>query len=301
MLRRSKCLLAGTLAVIIAMSLTVTAKAENTSGSTYLYQKTPSAWSSETINKAIDYSDEFKLEWNNVYTDSITRGQFGVLIDAVLTGKAQEFPEYNFAEKIAVYKAARVDVETFEATIAQYRDKAESNKVGADAEYKQALDLQLEVKADIMRILSEVHPEADWLTKYEEVLLKSRLNHFNDTQTSIAPYCEILYNAKIARGTSNTTFEPNKFIKRQEAAVMMYNLTQFLGLESGVRENKFDDDEQIAVWAKDAVYHLSVIKASDDLDGIPIMAGIGNNLFDAHSQLTIEQSMVMVYRLVTIL
>ena len=84
-----------------------------------------------------------------------------------------------------------------------------------------------------------------------------RVNKFTDLEGHWAEaYMEYLYEKGILSGTSETTMSPDWGITRQEVAVL---LVKMLGYDnetpSGVM--KYTDDDQIASWAKNAVYVLS--------------------------------------------
>lgn len=301
MKKQSKRLMAGLLLVCMMISLMATpAMAASTSSpKNVLSSREPSAWAKEIIQKAQEYSDSFILDWNNRYTDDITRGQFGILIDSVLYSKIKEYPEYSNLEETACKEATKYTVAQFNKLMTTTKTKLDENIGNSADEYEFLLNNQLNFRSKAIKELSKLYPEETWIGEYSRVLSDSIRSHFNDTQVTIRPYCEILYNAGIASGTSDTTFAPNRNIKRQEAAVMMYNLTKFLGLESGKRAEKFADDADISNFAKEAVYAVSTMK-SEELD-IAIIAGIGDNKFGPLSNMTIEQAIVIIYRLSTIL
>lgn len=272
---------------------------QNAAEGSRLMDLKPSGWAQPTIEAAQDYSDLFNLTWRNKYTDSITRGQFGILIDYVIYSKTKEFPEFTAYLEKSCHDITGATTRKFYAKMEQVKESVNRNETGAQNDLATLMDYEMMFRAKATQMLAKRYPDIEWIAKYADVLTESRITHFNDTQVTIAPYCEIIYNAGIANGTSNTTFEPNLNITREQAAVMMYNLTQFLGLEAGVREMQFADDADISNWAKAAIYRISVIESSE-LGGT-IMAGIGDNKFGPKSNLTIEQGLVMIYRLATIL
>lgn len=60
----------------------------------------------------------------------------------------------------------------------------------------------------------------------------------------------------VAAGTSKTTFNPNDFVTRQEAACFLHRyLTVYLGEEpgAGAKLSAFSDSGEIASWAKEAM------------------------------------------------
>ncbi len=99
----------------------------------------------------------------------------------------------------------------------------------------------------------------------------------------------------IVNGMGNGTFEPDRAITRQEAAVLLCNLAALLDRDTEVREvSRFNDDSTIGDWAKDSVYKICGI-VSRSGDGV--MVGTGNNNFSPLLPYTREQAAVTVYRL----
>lgn len=65
----------------------------------------------------------------------------------------------------------------------------------------------------------------------------------------------------IMNGTTNTTFSPNNYIKRQDICVLMYNyLKNYVGKTVSTSvSSRFLDDSSISSYAKDAVYAMKNI------------------------------------------
>jgi hypothetical protein len=104
------------------------------------------------------------------------------------------------------------------------------------------------------------------------------------------------YNHGIIKGTSARNFSPDNMITRQEASTLLLNLHTKLieinGLEAEVTNiettTKFNDDANIAGWAK-----LNVYKAVR----LSLMKGTGNNKFTPAGPLTREQTFVILQNL----
>lgn len=110
---------------------------------------------------------------------------------------------------------------------------------------------------------------------------------FTDTNdTSVAA----LTQAGVIHGRSDTLFAPNDSITREEAAVILTNTAEFMGVKKDISlfSTRFSDFETVSEWAKDAV-----CKA----DALGIMRGMGENNFSPKSGYTKEQSAVTMLKL----
>lgn len=102
-----------------------------------------------------------------------------------------------------------------------------------------------------------------------------------------------LYLMGVLSGRSATTFHADGQITRQEAAVMLCRLCTELGYQ--FPENvghTFNDEDQIADWAKESVEAVSAAG---------IMSGIGNNEFGPQQVYTYEQSALTMVRIYDLL
>ena len=103
-----------------------------------------------------------------------------------------------------------------------------------------------------------------------------------------------LYLMGVINGRSETIFDPEGLITRQEAAVMLYRLCVELGYEFPAEPSvTFNDENQFADWAKESIN--AVCSAG-------IMNGVGDGNFDPMALYSYEQSaltMVRVYELLT--
>lgn len=105
---------------------------------------------------------------------------------------------------------------------------------------------------------------------------------FNDTEN------EWVLKAKrlgIVNGYNDGTFRPNQLIKRDELAALFVNVFKASDIQYMTYSGEiFSDDGQIASWAKEAVY---IAKANG------IISGVGENRFDAKSNATMQQALLM--------
>ena len=109
------------------------------------------------------------------------------------------------------------------------------------------------------------------------------------------------YSAGIVNGTSDTTFDPNGLLTREQAATMLtraYKKTVFSGWslsgDSGFRlsyssSGGFSDSGSISGYAAESVDYMSA-------NGV--INGVGNNMFDPKSSVTREQAIAIAVRMV---
>ena len=98
----------------------------------------------------------------------------------------------------------------------------------------------------------------------------------------------------IVSGRGNGIFDPEGFITRQEAAVMLARTGQLFSLrsEGGV---DFDDSGHIAEWAVDEIGYVSGL--TDSLSKRTVMGGTGNGQFSPLMSYTREQAYLTALRL----
>lgn len=109
-------------------------------------------------------------------------------------------------------------------------------------------------------------------------------------------YVTSAYNMGIVAGVGYKKFAPYNSITRQEAAVMLNNLADVLGVEMPGRNEKFVDESYFAQWAKEEIYNVASIKSGDTY----VMAGTGEGKFSPWMNYTREQAVVTVYRLICV-
>jgi hypothetical protein len=104
----------------------------------------------------------------------------------------------------------------------------------------------------------------------------------------------------IVNGRGDGTFGPKDSITRQEAAVMLYRMSDALGV--GKPNNSpihFNDASSVAPWAFSSVEFVSAML--DNTTGNRVMGGAGNNKFLPIATYTKEQSYLTVVRLFNII
>lgn len=93
----------------------------------------------------------------------------------------------------------------------------------------------------------------------------------------------------IVKGRGNGIFDGDSEITREEAAVMLANLSKYIGwLDTNTVEVDLNDKFEISSWANDAVKF--VLQNN-------IMQGIGNGMFSPKTNLTREQIYIILYRM----
>lgn len=120
------------------------------------------------------------------------------------------------------------------------------------------------------------------------------------------------YNVGITSGTSDTTFDPNVVLNREQAATMLTRVFKKISIAGWTlstdsqftlnytKPAAFADDKDISGWAKDSVYFMAA-------NGI--ISGVGNNTFapravtsaqqaQGYAQATREQALLIAVRMV---
>ncbi len=102
-------------------------------------------------------------------------------------------------------------------------------------------------------------------------------------------FIERAYHLGIVNGISETEFNPDGEITRQEAAAMLMRVYKNYAEMKKIRgEAQFLDDKDIAEWAKEDVYSIN---------SLGIMQGVGENIFDPLNGYTVEQAIITFWRL----
>lgn len=107
-------------------------------------------------------------------------------------------------------------------------------------------------------------------------------NRFSDSNDYYVPYIASL---GIINGYGDGTFRPKDAIKRQDAAIMLQRLAQFLEAESRYSSKTFTDAAQISAYAKPGV---------DFVTSLGIMNGNANGTFSPMSNITREQAIITI-------
>lgn len=129
-------------------------------------------------------------------------------------------------------------------------------------------------------------------TILEEKGLQLNYDFFKDTYD----YNILAANALgIVNGKENNMFDPNGYITRQEAAVMLQRTAKVMGVtKPNDKAFTFSDASIFPSWSADAIAFVS---ASVSAQGTRVMGGVENNRFDPKGYYTKEQSVLTVYRL----
>lgn len=121
-----------------------------------------------------------------------------------------------------------------------------------------------------------------------EILL-SDVPFLDVNETKDLSFIERAYHLGIVNGISETEFNPDGEITRQEAATMLMRVYKnYAETEKISGKIKFSDDEEIAEWAKEDVYSIN---------SLGIMQGVGANSFSPLEGYTAEQAIITFWRL----
>ncbi|GEM_PF-605179 len=125
---------------------------------------------------------------------------------------------------------------------------------------------------------------------------KTEIKNCTSPYTDVDDYYVSLASAYgIVSGVGDGKFEPDRAITRQEAAVLLCNLADYIGNSYDTEQrSRFNDDSSIAPWAKESVYKICGTKSET---GTYVMEGVGSNSFSPLTGYTREQAIVTVYRL----
>jgi len=98
----------------------------------------------------------------------------------------------------------------------------------------------------------------------------------------------------IVAGKENKRYDPEGYITREEAAVMLTRTAKLLGAKPGTM-TKFADEKQLADWSKDSVNFISSLK--DNQANSFVMGSTGNNKFSPKQNYTKQQAYITIKRL----
>lgn len=101
-----------------------------------------------------------------------------------------------------------------------------------------------------------------------------------------------LYLEGIIEGKSEKIFAPHDEITREEAAVILKRIADYMKLECADIHLEFDDSNLISDWASGAVFKVC---------NLGIMNGVGSNLFDPKGAYTVEQAITTLVRMFDII
>ncbi len=102
-------------------------------------------------------------------------------------------------------------------------------------------------------------------------------------------YVDYLAKLGIIKGVSSELFAPNESITRQEAATILYRISNFLDLNKNSYESAdYADNLEVSSWAVEAINAMTEMK---------IMQGVGDMRFDPLGYYTREQAITTMLRL----
>lgn len=97
------------------------------------------------------------------------------------------------------------------------------------------------------------------------------------------------YENGIINGTGNNKFSPEATITREQAAVLLLNVYNYLGgINQSTEKLRFTDQSKVSSWAKNAV---------DSITSLSIMNGISATSFDPKGKYSHEQTITTLLRL----
>lgn len=116
---------------------------------------------------------------------------------------------------------------------------------------------------------------------------------FDDTTD---PYVLAAAALGIVNGIGDSKFAPDRYITREEAAVMLARASERLSIEVNSEPLMFKDQLLVSSWAADSINRVTSISVNDN--DTRLMQGTWNNHFDPKAYYTIEQSIITFLRLV---
>ncbi len=164
-------------------------------------------------------------------------------------------------------------------------------------------------KVGLVIILSDVPKFTDDITReqFAEVIVNmveistgkeivAKQNPFTDTNNEDVVKA---YSIGVITGTSATTFNPEGKTNREQIATMIYRAAMYIAENGGANIftipsddiDDFDDGDDVSDWAKDAVTALSA-------NGI--MEGTSEKSLSPKNEATVEQSILLIYRMFTL-
>lgn len=127
-------------------------------------------------------------------------------------------------------------------------------------------------------------------TSREDIIKNNKIDVFNPPIIDgFNDDVVICLNLGIVNGRGNGIFDGESEITREEAAVMLHNLSKYLGNASSSEEKFIRDKLDVSPWAKDSVNFVLQNR---------IMQGVGYGMFYPKSNITREQTYIIVYRLI---
>lgn len=123
----------------------------------------------------------------------------------------------------------------------------------------------------------------------EDIIKNNKIDVINPPITDgFSEDVAICLSLGIVNGRGNGIFDGESEITREEAAVMLTNLSKYLGIDTNSAEFYLNDKSEVSAWASDSVSFVLQIK---------FMQGVGNNMFSPKTNITREQTYIIMYRM----
>ena len=111
---------------------------------------------------------------------------------------------------------------------------------------------------------------------------------FSDVRYIYENYVRKAYNAGLINGVSDTEFNTDALLTREQASSILYRAYVKLGGDTKESDSKFNDDADISQWAKEAVYMMAEKE---------FLLGVGDNNFSPKTNTQIQQAIVIAMRM----
>lgn len=221
-----------------------------------------SAWAKPEVEKAIKLGF-VSIALRENYKRNITRAEFAKM--------AMDFLSFSYgyssASRLKTWSA--VDYEKYGYVNSAFLNAYCHAKPDRNGNPFMSGDNEYEYNSNIQITMAEPFERTEDFLYYESVIAA--------------------YNIGIVNGISDTEFNPNGDITRQEAAAMLMRVYRNYGtVEEESNDYLFVDDNSIADWAKEDVYQINQLG---------VMQGVGDDMFAPLDNYTIEQAIATFLRL----
>ena len=125
-------------------------------------------------------------------------------------------------------------------------------------------------------------------TQYYETVTGSEISEREEFHDTSNVNVQKMAGLGVVTGTGECYFEPNKYLTREQAAVIISRLAFSLKSNLKTGSPTFNDNELISSWAEGAVGQMQIEN---------IMSGTGDNCFSPKSYYTREQSIATIMKL----
>ncbi len=221
-----------------------------------------SAWAKPEVEKAIDLGF-VPITLRESYKRNITRAEFANMAMDFLSFS------YGYSNATRLKTWSEYDYSKDGTVNTYFLDAYCHAKPDRNGESFMSGDKKYEYNSNIKITMAEPFKKTEDFLYYESVIAA--------------------YNIGIVNGVSETEFNPNGDITRQEAAAMLMRVYGNYGaLKDASNDYIFADDDIIADWAKEDVYGIN---------RLGVMQGIGDDIFAPLDNYTVEQAIATFLRL----